>query len=65
MKYIWKVVIQHPKNTEEQIEMFGVAANINIAISKAKKKLKEKLDMKSDSDDLDVLTAEMLHVVEF
>lgn len=65
MKYVWKVVIQHPKNKEEKIEIYGTAANINIAISKAKKKTKEHLNMKSDNDDLMVLDAEMLHVVEF
>jgi len=65
MKYMWKVVIENPKDKNEKVTMYGVAANINIAISKAKKKLKENLKMKSDSEDLVVLDAEMLHVVEF
>lgn len=65
MKYMWKVVIQHPKNADESVTMYGTAANVNIAISKAKKKLKENLKMKSENDDLTVLEASMLHPIEF
>lgn len=64
MKYVWKVVIQNPES-EDGVEMHGVAANVNIAISKAKKKYKETHNMKSESDDLTVLSAERLYTVEF
>lgn len=65
MKYIWVVEIKHPKEKDSKITIYGTAANVNIAISKAKKKLKENLNMKSDNDDLMVLSAEMLYVVGF
>jgi hypothetical protein len=62
---MWKVVVNHPKTEGEQVTMYGTAANVNIAISKAKKKLKEALKMKSESDDLVVVEATMLHPIEF
>jgi len=65
MKYMWKVIIQHPKNKNEKIELYGIAANANIAMSKAKKKVKEILSMKSDGSDLMVLETIMLHEIEF
>lgn len=64
MKYVWKVVVQNPSDGEN-LTMYGTAANINIAISKAKKKAKEQLDMKSESDDLFVLHTEKLYTIEF
>jgi hypothetical protein len=65
MKFMWKVVVRHPKKNEEDLTLYGVAANANIAMSKAKKKVKEMLNMKSDGTDLMVLETVMLHEVEF
>lgn len=65
MKYMWEVTLQHHKNDSETVRMYGVAANINIAISKAKKKYKELNDIKSESDDLVVLNVNLLHPIEF
>ena len=65
MKSMWKTVIIHPQKENETIELYGVAANINVALSKSKKRLKESLDIKSELEDLTVLSVERLHEVEF
>jgi len=65
MKYMWEVIINSPKDVGQQLHLYGVAANINIAISKAKKKVKEDFKLKPESDDLVVVNVNMLHPVEF
>ncbi|MCK5601796.1 hypothetical protein KAR91_08010 [Candidatus Pacearchaeota archaeon] len=65
MKFMWKVIIKSPKKDQENVTLYGIAANANIAMSKAKKKVKEILNMKSDGTDLMVLETIMLHEVEF
>lgn len=65
MRYVWEVIIKHPLKKDEDVTMYGASANINIAISRAKKKLKERLNIESDTSDLVVLTAKALHEVEF
>jgi len=65
VKYFWKITIDHPLKDNETIVIYGVAANMNIALQKAKKSVKEKLEIKSNNDDLFVTNAEKLHEVEF
>lgn len=64
MKYVWEVTVQKP-DSDDSLTLYGQAANINIAISKAKKKAKEHLGMKSESDDLTVLTTKRLYEIQF
>ena len=65
VKNMYQVLIENPKVDNETVTMFGVAASINIAISKSKKKLKENLGMESEQEDLIVVSAIHLHPVEF
>lgn len=62
--YTWKVRYIDPDSGEEAF-ITGQAANINIAIQKARKKVKEQSKKAKEQDVVEVLGADMVVPIKF